>query len=196
MVQLWAVRVDETPSEEQRQQMRENLPLQRLARLARLAGTEKEIEVLAAYWILRRALEEQYSSMGALPVMERGKAGKPFFPGLPSVHFSISHTPGGVLVGLSEAEIGVDIERARQIHPRLLARLGCADEAEFLKSWVRREAQAKRLAAAVSLGEEEPLAPGEQLWQSEVFPGYRACASYTEAGKIRLSCLYLADTFN
>lgn len=196
MVQLWAARIDAAPTQEQRQRMRENLPPQRRARLERLAGTKQETQALAAYWILRRALQEQYSSMDALPPMERRGEGKPFFPGLPSVHFSISHTDGGVLVGLSGEEIGVDIERARRVHPRLLARLGCSNQESFLESWVRREARAKRLAAAVPLGAETPLAPGERLWQAAVFPGYRACASYTEPGGLCITCLRLTDTFN
>ena len=102
--------------------------------------------------ILRRALEEQYHWRGALPPMAWTEGGKPFFPQEPAVHFSLSHTPGGVLAGLSAAPIGVDLERTRPVHPRLLARTGCTGAEDFMAGWVRREARAKRLGTPVELG--------------------------------------------
>lgn len=194
-VGLWAVRLDGTVPEEMVRRMWENLPPRRRGRLERQKSAEKALEALAAYWILRRAVEEQYHWSGTLPAMAWTDSGKPFFPGEPAVHFSLSHTPGGVLVGLSALPLGVDLERMRPVHPRLLARTGCADEADFMAGWVRREARAKRLGTPVELGAETPLGPEERLWQEEVFPGYRACACYTEGGRPRLCRLRLEDTF-
>lgn len=194
-VGLWAVRLDETVPEKMERRMWANLPPRRRARLERQKNAEKALEALAAYWILRRAVEEQYHWSGALPPMAWTEGGKPFFPGEPDVHFSLSHTPGGVLVGLSALPLGVDLERIRPVHPRLLARTGCADAEDFMASWVRREARAKRLGTPVELGAETPLRPEERLWQEEVFPGYRACACYTEGGQLRICGLRLRDTF-
>lgn len=192
---LWAVEVDDAVPEEMVRCMWENLPSRRRARLERQKNGEKALEALAAYWILRRALEEQYHWSGALPPMAWTEEGKPFFPQEPAVHFSLSHTPGGVLAGLSAAPIGVDLERTRPVHPRLLARTGCTGTEDFMASWVRREARAKRLGTPVELGAESPLRPEERLWQEEVFPGYHACACYTECGEPRLFRLRLTDTF-
>lgn len=116
-VGLWAVRLDEAVPEEMERRMWENLPPRRRARLERQKNGEKALEALAAYWILRRAVEEQYHWSGALPPMAWTEGGKPFFPGEPDVHFSLSHTPGGVLVGLSALPLGVDLERVRPVHP-------------------------------------------------------------------------------
>lgn len=192
---LWAVELDDAVPEEMVRRMWENLPPRRRARLERQKNAEKALEALAAYWILRRALEEQYHWSGALPPMAWTEGGKPFFSREPAVHFSLSHTPGGVLAGLSAAPIGVDLERTRSVHPRLLARTGCTDPEDFMASWVRREARAKRLGTPVELGAETPLRPEERLWQEEVFPGYHACACYTECGQPRLFRLRLTDTF-
>lgn len=192
---LWAVEVDDAVPEEMVRRMWENLPSRRRARLERQKNGGKALEALAAYWILRRALEEQYHWSGALPPMAWTEEGKPFFPQEPAVHFSLSHTPGGVLAGLSAAPIGVDLERTRLVHPRLLARTGCTGAEDFMASWVRREARAKRLGTPVELGAETPLRPEERLWQEEVFPGYYACACYTECGEPRLFRLRLRDTF-
>ena len=192
---LWAVELDDAVPEEMVRRMWENLPSRRRARLERQKNGEKALEALAAYWILRRALEEQYHWSGALPPMAWTEEGKPFFPQEPAVHFSLSHTPGGVLAGLSAAPIGVDLERTRPVHPRLLARTGCTGAEDFMASWVRREARAKRLGTPVELGAETPLRPEERLWQEEVFPGYHACACFTECGHPRIFRLRLADTF-
>lgn len=192
---LWAVKLDNAVPEEMVRRMWENLPPQRRARLERQRKPEKVLEALAAYWILRRALEEQYHWTGGLPPMAWTEGGKPFFPREPAVHFSLSHTPGGVLAGLSDAPVGVDLERTRPVHPGLLARLGCTDGEDFMAGWVRREARAKRLGTPVELGRETPLGAEERLWQEEVFPGYCACACYTERGQPRLFLLRLADTF-
>lgn len=64
---LWAVEVDDAVPEEMVRRMWENLPSRRRARLERQKNGEKALEALAAYWILRRALEEQYHWSGALP---------------------------------------------------------------------------------------------------------------------------------
>lgn len=192
---LWAVELDDAVPEEMVRRMWENLPPRRRARLERQKNGGKALEALAAYWILRRALEEQYHWSGALPPMAWTEGGKPFFLQAPTVHFSLSHTPGGVLIGLSAAPIGVDLERTRPVHPRLLARTGCTGAEDFVASWVRREARAKRLGTPVELGAETSLRPEERLWQEEVFPGDYACACYTECGEPRLFRLRLTDTF-
>ena len=192
---LWAAEVDGAVPEEMVRRMWENLPARRRARLERQKNPGKALEALAAYWILRRALEEQYHWSGALPPMAWTEEGKPFFSQEPAVHFSLSHTPGGVLAGLSAAPIGVDLERTRPVHPRLLDRTGCTGAEDFMAGWVRREARAKRLGAPVELGAESPLRPEERLWQEEVFPGYHACACFAECGQPRIFRLRLTDTF-
>lgn len=181
---LWAVELDDAVPEEMVGRMWENLPSRRRARLERQKNGEKALEALAAYWILRRALEEQYHWSGALPPMAWTEEGKPFFPQEPAVHFSLSHTPGGVLAGLSAAPIGVDLERTRPVHPRLLARTGCTGAEDFMASWVRREARAKRSGAGVGtmLASETPLQPGERFYFLDTFPGYVAGVATRDGG--------------
>lgn len=181
---LWAVEVNDAVPEEMVRRMWENLPPQRRSRLERQKNAEKALEALAAYWILRRALEEQYHWRGGLPPMAWTEGGKPFFPREPAIHFSLSHTPGGVLVGLSSAPIGVDLERTRPVHPRLLARTGCTGAEDFMASWVRREARAKRSGAGVGtmLASETPLQPGERFYFLDTFPGYVAGVATRDGG--------------
>ena len=48
--------------------------------------------------------------------------GKPYFPACPQAHFSVSHTRTAVLVAVSAAPVGADVE---QVRPLLLARQNC-----------------------------------------------------------------------
>ena len=50
-----------------------------------------------------------------------------------------------MLVGLSDQELGVDIEKIRPVGQRMMTRMARVSTAEaFFQSWVRREARAKR----------------------------------------------------
>ncbi|WP_298030336.1 4'-phosphopantetheinyl transferase superfamily protein [uncultured Dysosmobacter sp.] len=175
-ITLWAARLDRPLTAGERAKLLEALPLERRHRLS--GPPEKQAEILCAYWILRRALEEQYQ-WRELPLMETTPLGKPFFPDWPQVCFSVSHTAGAVLAGVSDQPIGVDIQAFRPVSRRLLARMGAPAEEEFFRLWVRREARGKRTGRGVGafLREEPPLAPDETYRPLELFPGYAAGVS-------------------
>ena len=48
-----------------------------------------------------------------LPPLERTPLAKPFFPALPQIQFSISHSKSLILCALSDKPVGVDIEDIR-----------------------------------------------------------------------------------
>ena len=66
--------------------------------------------------LLAFALEE---TLGTVPALAKTAAGQPYFPALPGCFLSLSHTEGAALLALSDAPVGVDIERVRPIPPRL-----------------------------------------------------------------------------
>ena len=177
VVSLWAARLDRALTTKEEQMLLAELPAERRQRLARLRQPEKRREPLCAYRLLRAALLERYHWQD-LPPMDYGPLGKPCFAGCKDVHFSISHTEGAVLVGISDQALGVDIERVRPAAEKLMKRFGSDSPEEFFQSWVRREARAKRTGTPVELGEESSLAPGEQVLYPETFPGFAACVSY------------------
>lgn len=194
-IELWAARLERPLTERETEAMLPLLPPERQERLLRIKQSEKRREPLCAYLILRHALWEQYR-WRELPPIRLTSLGKPYFPDFPEVHFNLSHTIGAVLVALSGEPVGVDIEHIRPVSERAMRRLAdVTTERAFFQSWVRREARAKRLGTPVELGRETPLGPEERLWQAEVFPGYHACACFTECGQPRLSRLRLTDTF-
>ena len=180
MVQIWMARVDRELSERESAALTARLPLERRKRLAD-EQPRQQVDALCAYGLLLALLREQYG-WTALPPMDRTDSGKPFFPGHPQVHFSISHTEGAAAAAVADAPVGVDIQRI-QTPPRHLARLTGLEEPEpFFESWVRWEARAKRTGTGIldMVRHRPPLAPGEVCTAIAAFPGYAAAAAGAE----------------
>lgn len=184
-IELWAVRLERPLTAEETEAMMALLPPERRERLLRVRQEERRQEPLCAYFILRQALEEQYG-WRQLPEIALTNRGKPYFPQHPEVQFNLSHTAGAVLVGLADEPLGVDIEHIRPVSQRAMRRLADVDTREdFFRSWVRREARAKRSGDGVGtmLREETPLRYGEVYYEIETFPGYAAGVASGSAEK-------------
>lgn len=182
-MELWAMRIDGVLDTAGEQALLERLPAEQRRRLEQIRNRERRQESLWAWSLLRFALGGE-----TLPETARTERGKPWFPSCPALHFSLSHTAGAVLAGLSDRPIGVDAERIRPVGERLLRRLDCREKAEFFRLWVRREARAKRLGTGIGtmLDWEPPLEPDEYYHPLDFFPGYAAGVSCGEAGTPRL----------
>ncbi|MDD5932367.1 MAG: 4'-phosphopantetheinyl transferase [Oscillospiraceae bacterium] len=176
MTELWCLFWEEEMGAEEVRALSAILPPRRRERLERTRDAGQRCQVLLAYGLLALALKERHGCK-ALPEIALAEGGKPFFPGEPHIHFSISHSDGAVLAGLSDAAVGVDIQREHSVGPHVMARLGPGlSEAEFLRAWVRREALVKRsgVGLAGTLGEEPLLGKGERYRALDLAPGYFA----------------------
>ena len=93
-----------------------------------------------AWSLLTLAAREDWG-LRALPETAVNAAGKPFFPSHPSLHFSVSHTKGAVLVALSDAPVGADVERRREIPDVVRRRLFEVEhgDLELFELWTLRE---------------------------------------------------------
>lgn len=174
-IELWTARLERPLNEQEGDRLMFLLPAARRERLLRLEPRKRR-EPLCAYLLLRMALWE-CQHWRELPEIALTAFGKPYFPSCPQVHFNLSHTRGAVLVGLSSDPVGVDIERIRPISRRFMQRMGHTDgEEAFFKSWVRREARAKRSGDGIGtvMRPETPLGYGEFYYEVETFPGYAA----------------------
>lgn len=175
-IELWTARMERPLSEQEREAILPLLPPARRERLVRMREVEKQREPLCAYLILCLALRQK-CGWKSLPEVALSQMGKPYFPGHPNIHFNISHSSGAVLVGISDQELGVDIERIRPVGQRMMVRLArVSTEEAFFQSWVRREARAKRSGSGVGtiMRSESPLQPGEYYYEIDTFPGYAA----------------------
>jgi phosphopantetheine--protein transferase-like protein len=127
------------------------------------SGTPKEqhdAEHFAAYALLERGLNE----LGFPPLrVLYTENGKPYFEGNP-LYFSLSHTEGIAVCAISDAPVGVDIERIRakkiESIKRIAARLFNEKENKYLdlynydlsafyEIWVRKEAMVKRTGIGI-----------------------------------------------
>lgn len=175
-IELWTARMERPLSEQEREAILPLLPSARRERLLRMREVEKQREPLCAYLILCLALRQK-CGWKSLPEVALSQMGKPYFPGHPNIHFNISHSSGAVLVGISDQELGVDIERIRPVGQRMMVRLArVSTEEAFFQSWVRREARAKRSGSGVGtiMRSESPLQPGEYYYEIDTCPGYAA----------------------
>ena len=188
-ISLWAARLERALTAQEMEAMEAMMPPWRRERLLNLPK-EKQREPLCAYMVLRLALWET-QNWKEPPEMAVTEMGKPYFPDYPSVRFNLSHTSGAVLVGVSDQDIWVDIEKIRPVSRRSMQRLaGVETEQEFFQNWVRREARAKRGGSGVGtmMRSETPLQYGEFYYELETFPGYAAGVATrdrTPPGKLR-----------
>lgn len=176
MTELRAVRLERPLTAEEEAVLLPLMPAERRERLLRVKQPERRREPLCAYGLLAALLREQYG-WRTLPELAVTEQGKPFFPGAPEVHFSLSHTGGAALAAVSDRPVGVDVERIRPIRERLLRQVAGTDsETEFFHTWVRREARCKLrgVGIAAMLRGEPPFAPEEHYRTPELFPGYVA----------------------
>lgn len=143
MTELWFVQWTRPLTMEEEVYLTALLPPHRRERLER--ARKARDQVLCAYGLLRLAM-----GGGSLPSVALEKGGKPYFLERPDLYFSLSHTEGAALVGLSDHPIGVDIEKIRPLGPRVKQRLGIElTEEEAFRRWTALEACAKRTGKGV-----------------------------------------------
>lgn len=117
---------------------------------------------LCAELIVRALASQQTPSVGSLPSLMRGAQGKPYFECSPSFHFSISHSKNMIVVGIAEAELGVDIELMRPVSEKLINRCLSKNEIahlseepavrtrDFLRLWTQKEAYLKYCGCGIT----------------------------------------------
>ncbi len=104
-------------------------------------GKTYEEQHKAAYELLYAAASFLGLSVGRI---EKTEGGKPFFPESPKVFFSIAHTDGMAAVAIGDSPCGIDIEREREISPRIREKyLGNCPADEALLRWTERESYGK-----------------------------------------------------
>lgn len=171
---LRAVRLDRPLTREESAALASLLPPARRGRLERVRLAEKQAQVLCAYGLVHRIVRERYGWRG-FPEMALTSLGKPYFPEYPSVFFSLSHTYGAALAGVSDHPIGVDIEKLRPIPRRLRERLAPGEtEEKFFESWVRREAFAKQTGKGLGFPQDAEPDGTVRFSLLQLFPGYAA----------------------
>ena len=173
---VFAARLTRELSDDERKLLFSCLPPERQVRFRRGKSRAGRDEILCAYGLLCAAL---YTVLDwhELPPVALSDRGKPYFPDFPGVYFSLSHTDGAVMAGVSPGAIGVDIERGRRVRARLMERVAGTDSPDaFFRYWVALEAVGKRDGAGVIGGLHSGGAPLSDAGYSapDVWLGYYA----------------------
>ena len=105
-------------------------------------------------------------------VREHGEKPR-FCDGVPA-HFSVSHSHGVVMVGISHTELGVDIEKIRPVNYAKFSFMGAEDEEDFFRRWTERESYLKFTGAGLK-DFRAPIPADAHFEHFDVFDGYDAC---------------------
>ena len=137
---------------------------ERKAKIDRYRFQKDKMLSLGADALLRHALQEAGYAVEEM-TLDYGGHGKPYLPGAEEFHFNLAHSGEYVMLAVSDAEIGCDIERIRPVelklpkhayHPLEYEHIAACTEEErnelFFRYWVLKESFIKALGMGLSFG--------------------------------------------
>lgn len=95
------------------------------------------------------------------------------------VYFNLSHSHGVVMLGISHAPIGVDIEKIRPVNFKSFDFISAEDEEEFFEKWTERESYLKFTGEGLSSLRCE-IPSDAHFEHFPVYDGYHACVCAEE----------------
>ena len=111
-----------------------------------------------AYDFLEMVLKEKFNIL--MPEIKKNIYGKPYFE-KGGIYFNISHSGGLQAVAVGDCEVGVDLEKLREVDLRVARRftereydyvMGCDREYRFVEVWTKKEAYLKYKGTGISGG--------------------------------------------
>ncbi len=137
---------------------------ERRQKAARLHRQEDRRLCIAAGALAQLALADA----GCAPTMARDANGRPYFPQMPALHISFSHSGERALCALGEAPVGCDVERVRPVPQTMLQHCLTPEErsallalpeqaraARFIRLWVLKESFMKATGMGLRLSPEK-----------------------------------------
>ncbi|MCQ2603312.1 MAG: hypothetical protein MJ193_05230 [Clostridia bacterium] len=97
-----------------------------------------------------------------------------------TVFFNLSHSHGVCLLGFADNEIGVDIEKIRDIDFKKFDFIKAQDEYEFFEKWTERESYLKFTGKGLSNGFRCEIPENAHFEHFDVFGEYHACVCAKE----------------
>lgn len=105
--------------------------------------------------------------------------GKPHFD-TDEAHFNLSHSYGVVMLGISDSEIGVDVEKIRPVDFKKFDFIDADDEDEFFEKWTEKESWLKFTGKGLGGGLRAEIPSYAHFEHFEPFDGYHACVCAEE----------------
>jgi 4'-phosphopantetheinyl transferase len=110
------------------------------------------VRILACRYLLTQNMDVHFI---------KNNQGKPYIAEYPNFHFNISHTHNAIAVAVSNAEIGIDIERLRKPELRIAYRYFAPNEVAYIEAfdsterfyevWTKKEAFIKWTGKGLSV---------------------------------------------
>ena len=172
-------------------------------------SSEDRIRDCARAYAEAAGMEEAEDLRVAQPVIAKGAKGKPYFPDLPGLHFSLAHSGDYGACAVHGAPVGLDLqihnESAREaiarrfFHPAEYAYLKANDFVPFFRVWAAKESYVKYTGegiagalTAFAVADEDGLKAtmGDvALYHCEIREGYSLCLCAREIPGVRLITL-------
>ncbi len=141
---------------------------EKISKIDNIKRNKNQLQTLTAEALLRVILCTYFGFTNENIVFERDTNGKPYLKNK-SVHFNISHSESLVAVAVSDRDVGVDLEKIREVNPKLTDRYFTENEKKyinvkspdwqtrFFEVWTKKEAILKMsgLGLRVKLNELE-----------------------------------------
>ncbi len=108
-------------------------------------------------FVKNRASKKYNIDINSLEI-KRNEHGKPFFENLPDFHFNISHSGELLAIAISNAPVGVDIQKERPFNESVIKRFHpdeinyISSKNQFFEIWTQKEACLKYLGTGISGG--------------------------------------------
>ncbi len=140
----------------------ESLSKDRLSRVEAISDELRKKQSVGAELLLNAAFRAAFPEMPRPVQYERDGNGRPYIPG-EEVRFSLSHSGIYVCCAVSDAPVGVDVEKTRPYKSGLAARffspreaadvtLAADRESRFLSYWVAKESYTKAKGEGLRMG--------------------------------------------
>ncbi len=106
--------------------------------------------------LIKKIAAEKLNTSEESLVFSENINGKPYFTNFPDFHFNISHSEDGIAIAVDKKEIGIDIEKIRNVNLRVADRFFTDEEKKyvnkdaefsqkrFFEIWTKKEAYIKK----------------------------------------------------
>ena len=101
----------------------------------RLADGTKRAQILTAGLLLQHGAREHLGDAAPAGIykVEKDEKGRPYFPDLPNLHFSLAHSGDMAVCAVSDVPVGVDIQEWRELKADIAERFFHPAEKEHLR---------------------------------------------------------------
>ncbi len=142
----------------------ENLPAARRERIRSFRRKEDAIRTLTGDCMVRTLLRQAFGEVADTFAVHTHECGKPYCRERPDFHFNVSHSGDWIICSVSDAPVGADVERVRDIKENVFRKVLNNDEftwarecpndeslKRFHRLWTLKESMIKCLGTGFSL---------------------------------------------